>query len=196
MRKPFVGLMALIILSSQANAGEIAKLNKPLKDSYKLSGLGYKEFYRTGSFADSYSMVCDMGKAIPDPKQEDWYTNQPIKGLKLELRARAVIKGVSNEIKPMGFVVVSKNDDILITFKPVGNIENGVWHGDVFNSWSGTGTDIEVYSERFGAKGFAYFDLMDGNGFFYKKGRGSSPNYFLSDCKRIRKEKLPVYDWR
>jgi hypothetical protein len=167
-----------------------------LKRSYKLDGLGYKEFYQTGKNADSYSMICDMGQAIHDPKRTDWYTNKPIRGLKLELRARAAFVSVTSQIKPMGFVVVTKNSDVLIIFKPVGNYENGVWDGDVFNSWSATETDIDVYSERFGKSGYAHFDLMDGNGFFYKSDGRKQPDSFLSNCRRIKKEKLPVYDWK
>ena len=177
-------------------AGEIADINEPLKSSYKLDGLGYKEFYQTGQYADSFSMICDMGQAIPDPKRSDWYTNRPIRGLKLELRARAAFVDFENQIKPIGFVVVTKNSDVLIKFKPVGDYEKGKWDGDVFNSWSGTNTDIQVFSERFGRRGYAHFDLMDGNGFFYKSDSRKQPDYFLYECKRIKKEKLPIYDWK
>jgi len=189
----------LLICGFQAQAavsGEIAVLNKPLKKSYKLAGSDYNEFYQTGKFADSYSMICDMGQAVQDPKKPDWYVNKPIQGLKLELRARAAFISFSEQVKPMGFVVVTKNSDTLITFKPLGDIVDGEWDGDVFSSWSGTETEIKVYSERFGKSGYAYFDLLDGNGFFYKSANRESPDYFLSDCKRIKKEKLPVYDWK
>ena len=43
---------------------------------------------------------------------------------------------------------------------------------------------------------YAHFHLIDGNGFFYKSDNRKQPDYFLSDCSRIRKEKLPVYDWK
>lgn len=193
----YLTILLLFFCCSQAvEAGEIAALNEPLKSSYKLDGLGYKEFYKTGTYVDSFSMICDMGQAIPDSERSDWYTNKPIQGLKLELRARAAIINSDKQVKPMGFVMVTKNSDVLITFKPLGDYENGVWDGDVFNSWSGAETDIEVYSERFGKSGYAHFDLMDGNGFFYKTDSRKQPDYFLSDCQRIKKEKLPVYDWK
>ncbi|MGY5453515.1 hypothetical protein ACVFI8_21610 [Agarivorans sp. MS3-6] len=197
MMKNQLRILALLICGSQiAVAGEIASLNEPLKKSYRLDGLGYTEFYKTGEYFDSFSMICDMGQAIPDPERSDWYTNKPIRGLKLELRARAVFVSAGNQVKPMGFVVVTKSSDVLITFKPLGDYENGVWDGDVFNFWSGTETDIKVYSERFGKSGYAHFDLMDGNGFFYKSDSRKQPDYFLSDCRRIKKQKLPVYDWK
>lgn len=196
MSNRLVILIYLIFFSHVAAAGEIADLNAPLKQSYMLDGLGYKEFYQTGKNANSFSMICDMGHAIPNPQRPDWYTNKPISGLKLELRARAAFVSANNQIKPMGFVVVTKNGDVLKTFKPIGGYENGEWDGDVFSSWSGTETDIAVYSERFGKSGYAHFDLMDGNGFFYKSDGRKQPDYFLSDCRRIKKEQLPLYDWR
>ncbi len=184
------------ILSLPVGAGEIADINSQLKKSYSLSDTGYKEFYQTGNHADSFSMVCDMGQAIPNSERKGWYTNKPIAGLKLELRARATLIDMDGKIKPIGFVVVTKNNDILINFKPLGDMIKGVWDGDVFNSWSGTSTDISVYSERFGKSGYAHFDLLDGNGFFYKSDTNQSPDYFLSNCRRIKKKQLPVYDWR
>jgi hypothetical protein len=189
-------LLLLICGSQTSGAGEIAGLNEQLKNSYKLDGSGYKEFYQTGKLVDSFSMICNMGQAIPNSDKSNWYTNKPIQGLKLELRARVAFVSANKQAHPMGFVVVTKNSDDLITFKPIGDYENGVWDGDVFNSWSGTGTNIEVYSERFGKSGYAHFDLMDGNGFFYKSHSREQPDYFLSGCKRIKKEKLPVYDWK
>ncbi|WP_394147557.1 hypothetical protein [Shewanella atlantica] len=196
MRYHLTVLLLLILGYQAAVAGEIASFEGPLKKSYKLAGSDYSEFYQTGKFADSYSMICNMGQAIQDPKRPDWYTNKPIQGLKLELRARAALINFSNQVKPMGFVVVTKNSDILINFKPLGDNVGGEWDGDVFSSWAGTETDIKVYSERFGKSGYAHFDLLDGNGFFYKSANRESPDYFLSDCKRIKKEKLPVYDWK
>lgn len=192
----YLTILLLLIGSSKAvDAGEIAALNEPLKSSYKLDG-AYKEFYQTGNYADSFSMICDMGQAIPDSRRPDWYTNTPIRGLKFELRARAAFISSNKQVKPMGFVVVTKDRDVFITFKPLGDYENGVWDGDVFSSWSGSSTDIQVYSERFGKSGYAHFDLMSGNGFFYKSGSSKEPEYFLSNCKRIKKEQLPVFDWK
>jgi hypothetical protein len=140
-------------------------------------------------------MVCDMGQAIPDSEKENWYTNKPVQGLKLELRARAVIKSLG-EYSPSGFVVVNKSGEDLIVFNPLGEYENGHWEGDVFNSWDGVDTEIEVFSERFGASGYAHFDLLSGNGFYYKTVHRNQPDYFLSNCRKIRKVGLPVYGWK
>ena len=189
-------LLILSFITHASVSGEVAELHNPSKKSYKLAGTNYNELYQTGKFADSYSMICNMGQALQDPKKPDWYINKPIQGLKFELRARAAFIDFNKQVKPMGFVLVTKNNDTLITFKPLGDIVESKWDGDVFSSWSGTETDIKVYSERFGKSGYAYFDLLDGNGFFYKSDKRESPDYFLSDCKRIKKEKLPVYDWK
>lgn len=185
------------LMSSSLLAHEIASLNEPLKDTYKLDGEGvFKEFYKTSEKADSYSITCDMGQAIPDQHKKGWYNNKPTPGLKLELRARAVFMNSLDEYSAMGFAVITKNDDVLYTFKPLGQYVRGKWDGDIFASWRPYKADIEVHSELLGASGYAHLDLMDGNGFFYKSKENENPDYFLSSCKRIPKKDLPVYDWR
>lgn len=176
----------LVLFAQVVCAGEIAVPGEPLKKSYKLES-GYKEFYQTGKFADGYSMICDMGQAIPDPKRENWYNNKPIRGLQLELRARAAFTAaITEETKSMGFVVVVKGSDELIVFKPLGDYSSGSWDGDVFSSWSNTATDIEVYSERFGSSGYAHFDLLDGQGFFLKgrTGRLQITSYTIAGASK------------
>ncbi len=185
-----------MLIGSTFAFAERAVLDAPLKKEYYSKGSAYKSFYQTGKIVDSYSMICDMGQAIPDAKKDNWYVNMPIEGLKLELRARAARIDAKNNIRPLGFVVVTKNGDALITFSPIGEYKDGGWEGDEFNFWSGTDTDITVYSERFGLSGYAHFDLLDGNGFFYKSSSSDNPDYFLSNCKKIRKINLPVYDWK
>ncbi|MEJ1370896.1 MAG: hypothetical protein RPU94_04285 [Candidatus Sedimenticola sp. (ex Thyasira tokunagai)] len=189
-------LLALAWLFPGINYAEMAIPNAPLKKEYKLNGTGYKWFSQTGEIVTSYSIICNMGQALPDPNRENWYINKPISGLKLELRARAARRDYNNSIRPLGFVVVTKNKEVLITFSPLGDYVKGLWEGDTFNSWSGSSTEIEVFSERYGRKGYASFDLLDGNGFFYKSSNRESPNYFLSECKRIKKSGLPVYGWK
>lgn len=189
-----VALMMLVLLSKPA-VSQIAVPGESLKKEYQLEGT-YDKFYQTGETIDSYSMLCDMGQALPDPKRENWYKNKPIPGLKLELQARAAFKSYDGNYKPMGFVVITKDDEILTAFKPLGDYIDGQWEGDVFNTWSGVNSDIEVFSERSGRKGYAYFDLMSGNGFYYKSNKSEEPDYFLSNCRKIKKEMLPVYDWK
>jgi len=174
----------------------MAVFGEPLKSEYHLNGTGYDLFYQTGEVAESYSMMCDMGKAVPDPKKKNWFLNKPIYGLTLELRAKAAQRDYNNDIKPMGFVVIVKDKDVLITFKPIGEYVDGQWEGDTFNSWSGNSTDIKIFNERFGESGYASFNLLDGNGFYYKNADRDKPDYFLSKCKRIKKSNLPVYDWK
>ena len=139
-------------------------------------------------------MTCDMGQAIPSLNKNGWYNNKEIPGLQLKLIAKAAFMDKNSQIKPMGFVIIVKNNDILYTFKPLGSYENGQWQGDVFNSWSAVNTDISVYSELYGKSGFAKFDLLDGNGFFYKTDKSETPDYFLSNCQRIKAQRLPIYD--
>ncbi|WP_165725959.1 hypothetical protein [Pseudoalteromonas sp. SA25] len=193
----FCILFITLFVSIQTYASsEIAILGEPLSKEYALNGDYYKVFYQTGKMATSYSAVCDMGQAIQNSKQKDWYTNKPIQGLKLELRARAAIIDIDGKVKPIGFVVVTKNKDVLITFSPLGEMVNGKWEGDIFSSWSGVSTDIKVFSGYIGRAGSANFDLLDGNGFFYKTGNTNQPDYFLSNCKRITKNNLPIYNWK
>ena len=184
------GLLPSVIYAEKAILGE------PLKKEYKLNGSGFKLLSQTGEFVSSYSMICEMGQALPDPNREYWYLNKPIPELRLELRARAARRDQHNSIRPFGFVVVTKNKEVLFTFSPVGDYVNGSWDGDTFNSWSGSSAEIKVFNERFGRKGYAHFDLLDGNGFFYKSDSRENPDYFLSRCKRIKKSRLPVYEWK
>lgn len=184
----------LVVLSP--SFAEIAIHNEPLKSVFKLQG-AYDEFYDTGKRVDAYSFICNMGKAIPDVKKENWYLNKPVNGLRFELRARAAFNtdtAVSG-YKAMGFVVVTKNSEVLKVFKPLGEFVSGDWNGDTFISWDYGSSDISVCSEYHCYGGYAYFDILSGNGFYYKS-KGGEPDYFLSGCKRIKKTNLPVYDWR
>jgi len=178
------------------DAGDkIAVYGEPLKDSYQLSS-GFSEFYNTGKKAVGYSIYCDMGQAIPKSENEDWFSNKPIEGLRLKLHAVAVMESAFGSLKSLGFVTVTKGTDDLIIFKPLGDFVDGKWDGDTFNSWSNESTDIKVFNERYGRKGYAEFDLLSGNGFFYKGQERKEPDYFLSNCERTPVENLPVYDWK
>lgn len=66
-------------------------------------------------------MIYNMGQAIPDAKRTGWYTNQPIPGLILELRAMAVGK---NANPTYGFTVIEKNSDVFQVFMPLGNYKS------------------------------------------------------------------------
>lgn len=186
-------LFVTLLWFSEIAIAEMAILGESLKKQYRFEGAAAGVDYQTGETADSFSMICDMGQAIPDSKKEgDWYINKPVSSLKLELRARIVSKRFNNAIVPHGFVVITKNGEVLKVFKPLGDYNNGRWEGDVFSVW-GTGPDIAVWSERLGESGYAKFDLLSGNGFYYKSLSRVEPDYFLSNCRRIKKIGLPVY---
>jgi hypothetical protein len=186
-------LMSLTL--STATADEKAILGEPLKEKYPFGDV-VGGAVKNGEYASGYSYICDMGQAVPDKGKANWYENKPIEGLKLELRARAASTGkTANNLanQSYGFVVITKHGEVLSTFNPLGEYSNNKWKGDTFNAWTNTGTDIEVYNEKMGTKGHAEFDLLAGMGFYFKsKGQGS-PSYFLSGCKRINKQGLPVY---
>ena len=197
MRQLYRRFLPIVLMASDLAIAQMAALGEPLKESYQLYGQGYEYFYNTYNKVDSYSIICDMGQAIPDKSLEQkWYTNKPIPGLRLELRARLAVENSDGTFSPMGFIVIVKSGDVLKVFKPIGDFKEGEWSGDAFNSWSGTSTDIEVFSERFGVDGYASFDLIDGMGFYYKSRDQDEPSYFLSNCRRIKKIGLPVYDWK
>lgn len=183
----------LAVLVPAIAGAEYAKVDEPLKKVYQLHGDYTGTFEQTGEAADGFSVVCDMGQAIPDKKHgDDWYVNRPIPGATFELRARIMFSG-TNGLKPGGFVVIVKNGEILKVFRPLGEMQGDVWNGDQFNTW-GYDTDIEVFNERFGAKGYAKINLIKGAG-FYHNAHGEPPEYFLSNCRKIKKSGLPVYDW-
>lgn len=196
MRNKFFSVCPLLawLFCCHASA-EYAQLGAPLKQRYHSPVEPASTLYQTKETFSSYSMECDMGNAIPDPKKGDaWYVNKPVPGLKLELRAVAAMKDYNGKNKPIGFVVITKGGEILKTFRPIGDQIGEVWDGDVFNSWSADATDIKVFSERFGRSGYAYFDLLDGQGFYYKTENNKEPDYFLTNCRRIQAPALPVYE--
>ena len=180
---------------------EFAVWGEPLKKSYSFHGGGYSAFYQTGKVADSYSMKCDMGNAVPDAERKNWYIENPLYGLRLELKAQVAIVGKLKDKPtiPMGFVLIKKNEAVLTQFLPIGHYINSKWEGSIFNVWSGIETDISViFSGRDGSKGLAHFDLLSGLGFLYKPGNfgGRRPDFFLSNCSKVGETNLPVYDWK
>lgn len=198
MARLILALLTFICFcASEMAFAQMAVLGEPLKKQYKFPAEEGSVFYQSGEVVDSYSMTCDMGQALPNPTRGDnWYSNKPIPGLKFELRARAAIKNLAGVIEPAGFIVITKNGEVLKVFRPLGDFTPGYWDGDTFNTWSGTDTDIGVYSERFGADGYAHFDLLSGQGLYYKKRSAANPEYFLYGCRRIKKTGLPVYTWK
>jgi hypothetical protein len=175
----------------------MAILDEPLKDSYRhvYTNDFDSELYRTNEVADAFSFICDMGQAIPDLNKEGWYENKPISGVKLELRAKLVFRFSDGDEHAYGFVVITKNGEILKTFKPLGEYVSGEWKGDFFNHWKHLESSVEVFSEESGKDGYANFNLIDGIGFYYES-QYSKPKYFLSNCRRIKKTSLPVYEYR
>lgn len=189
--------LPLAFFSSATIGAELPIHGQPLKSVYRdiyYEGM-YVDFFDTGKTLDSYSHICAMGQAIPQAGKEGWYVNEPIPGAKLELRARLVYKVSDKTYKSAGFVVITKNGEVFKTFKPLGDYENGVWDGDFFNTWSHSGAELVVFNGRSGKDGYASFDLIDGNG-FYRNTQFSDPSYFLSECRRIKRKGLPVYEYR
>ena len=197
MKYIFTLLLLQFCFFSINSHAEVADIGVSLKKAYVVNN-SFTSFYQTGKYADSYSMICEMAQAIPDPTNNDKYISKPTLGLKLELRARATyIESITGIVRPIGFVVaVEESGETLISFTPLGKNVNGLWDGDVFNSWNGTSTKINVYSGDQEKKAYAHFDLHDGTGLFYKTSSRTHPDYFLSKCERILKKNLPVYEWK
>ncbi len=179
----------------RALAKSLDKEYKPLFDDYIQ--------YHTGEYADSYSMICEMGQAIPVKgryrNSPITYNYIPIVGLRLELIARLADKSVGNKLRSCGFVVVTENQEALLTFNQSGDYsDNERWNWDNFICWYPKKEYIRVQSMRHNQGGYAsaYFDLRDGNGFYYKTKDNSKPDYRLYGCRKVLAQKLPVYDSR
>jgi len=185
--------VCLTMFPENALCDEIASFNEPLKSEYIFTKPGSGRLYRTEQTFDSYSIICAVGQAIPDNHREGWYVNKPIAGLSFEMRARLAID-TWDGLKPAGFAVFVKNGEILKMLNPLGEYENGEWNGDVFSTWSHSSSDIVIISESLGRTEIGEIDLLDGNGLFYKSDIATTPDYFLSGCRRIAKNELPVYD--
>lgn len=176
-----------------AQAVEPIPYGEQLKEAYPFSSTG--KFYHTGEAADVFDITCDMGQAMPSTERENWYVNRPIAGLRLELKARAALRHYDGTVKAMGHVAVIKNGDPLKVFDPIGEWTSGEWDGDLLSSWPIDKPEVRLFSQRYGAKGYAHFNLMDGMGFYYNYRDQEEPAYFLSDCRRTKKSGMPVYDW-
>ena len=145
----------------------------PLKKEYFIDELfNYRttEFYayrytRTASNMNGFSVICDMGQAIPDAENESWFKNNPILGLSLELRARAVIAHSYDSDQffyNVGFVVIVKNGEVMKSFDPPES-----WF---LPWWTQSSTDISISNWKYGTKEDSLkFDLLSGNGFYYKE---------------------------
>lgn len=183
----------LLSVATIAHAVEPIPYGEPLKDDYPFSTTG--KFYHTGEVADVFNITCDMGQAMPSTERENWYVNRPVAGLKLALQARAALRQYDGTVKAIGHVAVIKNGDPLKVFDPIGEWRSGEWEGDLLNSWPVDQPEIRLFSQRYGAKGYAHFNLMDGMGFYYDYRDQEEPAYFLSNCRRSKKPRMPVYDW-
>ena len=186
-----VALVSILLASAGAASTEIAEYGEPLKAEYPDPRVS---LHRTNETGFGYSMTCDMGAAIEDKVKEGWYTNRPIEGLTLQLKARIKLKSEWRN-RTLGFVTIVKHGDVLRVFKPIGHYEDGGWVGDTFSSWGNEDTSIKLYNQRSGTEGYAHFDLIDGDGFYYESQDDRTPKYFLSNCRRIKKKFLPVYEY-
>lgn len=182
-------LLLLAILCASPAVSEQAVFGEELKSRYSSSGSIYKNRYLVdiGENSFAYSFTCNMGEAIKDEAREDWYTNRPVDGLKLELRARAIIRHDLRGDMALGFVAIRKHADDLKIFKPDINYAFSIW--DINNTY------LTISGARLEGESSIYFDLLDGKGFYYRNLNSDDPDYFLSKCKRIKKEGLPVYEY-
>ncbi len=154
--------------------------DKPMK-LVKVTKFSDHDEKETPSTQDGFSITCHVGQAIPDKERgEKWYKNNPIYGLKFELRARLARTGAPN--MSAGYGVFSRNGEVLRTFmdshdRPL------FWKKE-----KGHVQKFGAFSEWFD------LDLLDGNGFFYNNvSAEAGPDYFLYNCKQITKKDLPVY---
>jgi hypothetical protein len=195
----FVFLM--IVLSNSVGAVPI-ELEEKLKEEYDLyhgiiiaspGSLGTAVMRQTGTFGSAPSAICNVGKAIPSEAGNDYYYNQPIEGLRLELRARAIMQPRNGNSTAMGWVVFEKNGEIIKVFEPVGEMEEGRWKGNLLSSWSTEKSTISVWNGLNGVGGRLAFDLMTGQGFYFDRPNTDVPSFFLYDCRKIQKQGLPIY---
>jgi hypothetical protein len=82
-----------------------------------------------------------------------------------------------------GDIVITRNGEIIVQWETEqDDISMFRWDGRE----SSLIADSNVTDERI------EIDFIVGNG-FYRKGTFSRPSYFLSNCKKIKKEGLPLY---
>ena len=93
------GLISLSVASSEKPTPDKPQAyNEPIKPEYRL---GYAKFVKTDQTGDGYSVICDVGQALPNPSREGWYTNKQIYGLTFELRGRLVFENFAGKLTNM-----------------------------------------------------------------------------------------------
>ena len=140
---------------------------------------------QTGEKASGVSIRCQLIKINGNLIPEAYFVMEPLATLEL-------YEGV----KSMGFAYIEKYNEPILLMKPIGNLSNGDWIGDVFSSWENNDIEYRVYSERGGASGIAYFNLIEGDGFYTKSFNNTSPDYGLRNCKRSKIDNLPLYEFK
>jgi hypothetical protein len=191
MKRIFLVAVCLSVWTPIVYAIEIA----PLRHEYVTGELNLFEkkfiyrFTKTDLTEDGFSVICNMGFAIPDDEKEGWYSDKPIAGFQLELRARAIINrfpGTEGDFVNAGYVVLARNGEIVKSLDPTKR--------SFLLTWSNSGPAIYVaHGSLDGAIGSLSFDLLSGNGFYYKD-ESEKPDYFLSECRKIVKPNLPLYE--
>jgi len=113
----------------------------------------------------------------------------PSRGLKLELRAKAVVFHY-NEKRALGFIVITRKGEVLQQLKPLTTIDYKYplleWKSEVVKNIIYTGRPTEDET--------VVFDAISGLGTLARHDDYVKENaYQLSDCNRITKYNLPVY---
>ena len=75
MHRTLVFLTSGLMAISNAVLAEMAVIGEPLKKVYLYQSAGNvsAEFHQIGETTDTFSMICDMGQAIPIPERKAWY---------------------------------------------------------------------------------------------------------------------------
>lgn len=145
-------------------------------------------FTRTNASADGFSVICDMRETTPGAEGEGEVNKKYRQGLRLELRARAMVTHVvdgQHYFYNTGFVVLVSAGVVMKSFNPP-----KPWF---LPWWSNSETEIYLRDWSDSAKADSLrFDFLSGNGYYYEAGAGN-PGYTLFRCRKISKLNLPVY---
>jgi hypothetical protein len=175
--------LMLLAYSTLVFSNDVAIYGEELKPQYNTTP--NMLLAQTGEKAPGVSIRCQLIKINGNLIPEAYFVMEPLATLEL-------YEGV----KSMGFAYIEKYNEPVLLMRPIGNLSNGEWIGDVFSSWENNDIEYTVYSERGGASGIAHFNLIEGDGFYTKSFYNTSPDYGLRNCKRSKIDNLPLYEFK
>ena len=182
MKKAIYLSISICLLSLPLLANDV-QWDENLKDSYIIERTPLEKrdrsLVKTKDSDSASSYICRMFKSGVSPGR----------GLKLELRAKAVVFHY-NEKSSLGFIVITREGEVLQQLKPL----TTNYYKHPLLEWKSEAVKNIIYTGRPTEDETVEFDAVSGLGSLERHDDYLKENaYQLADCNRIIKYDLPVY---